>query len=279
MIATVPQPGGGRIGLCTDSNSQIPPVLRERYDVEVVPLTLVIDEQEFLEGVDIDADSFYELFSNGRRPDATFIKPSSGQFAVAYDELAARGCTQILSIHTSLEACSILHAARLAARCSPVPVRLVDSGTARFGVSCCVWAAGDALATGASLDEAAEIAESLAPVIGGVFIVSALDFLGPNRTARSRAVLTMIDGQISEVERVDSMVDAVNSMARQTLSWGDGLKIAIGNAHRNSWPIAEALAHAVGETAAVQEVVHFRIGPSVGIDCGPGAVSCIAYPA
>ena len=43
------------IGICTDSNSQMPTALAERYDIEVVPVTVTVDDHEYLEGVDLDA--------------------------------------------------------------------------------------------------------------------------------------------------------------------------------------------------------------------------------
>ncbi|MEO6126005.1 MAG: DegV family protein [Ilumatobacteraceae bacterium] len=274
----------GPIGLCTDSNSQLPPELAERFGVEIVPLTVIVDDQEYLEGIDLDPDSFYALYADGAAPATRWVEPSAGQFAAAYEDLAAKGCSQILSIHTSLASCSIVRAARLAAHNSPVPVRLIDSGTARFGVGCCVWAAGDAIAAGATIDQAATIAESLAPAIGNVFIVSGLDLvpdmLGTAmRSDHSRAVLTIEAGQIEVLTRIETMVDAVNSMASYVLDWGDRLNVAIGVAHNDAWPMAEALGHAIGEAASVNEVVHYRISPSVGVETGPGTVGCVVYPA
>jgi selenide,water dikinase len=38
----------------------------------------------------------------------------------------------------------------VAAADAPVPVRVVDTGTASFGVACCVWEAAEALAAGAT---------------------------------------------------------------------------------------------------------------------------------
>ena len=270
---------GGPIGLCTDSNSQLPAELAERFGVEVVPLTMVVDGQEYLEGVDLDADTYYAMFADGIAPVTTWSNPSAGQFAVAYDDLAARGCSQILSIHTSLDSCSMLKAARLAAHSSPVPVRLIDSGTARFDVSCCVWAAADAIAAGATLDEAAAIAETLAPAIGNVFIVGALDMVADAPERHTRAVLTRRGAQVEVLDRVDSMVDAVNAMARRVLDWGDRLNVAVGTAHHDAAPIADALAHALGEAAAVNEVIRYRISPSVGTETGPGTVGCVMFPA
>ena len=266
------------IGLCTDSNSQLPLVLAQRYGVEVVPMTLVVDDREYLEGHDLDIDIFYSMFTDSHQPTVTFSEPSPGQFALAYDELIDRGCSQILSIHTSASVSGTLKAARLAAHSAPVPVRLIDSGTARFGVSCCVWAAAEALARGASVDDAAIVAETLAPRLGNTFIVSGLDLVRGTGEARQRSVLSLDDETVVVLARVDSIVDAVNEMARRTLVQGDGLRVAIGTAHRDVQPISDALADAIGEAANVVEVVHFRIGPSVGAETGPGTVGCVVFP-
>ena len=75
------------IGLVTDSNSQIPSELADRYGVEVVPLTVMVDGEEYLEGVDIDAGAFYARFEH-RRPMVTTAQPSPGRFAEAYEEAA-----------------------------------------------------------------------------------------------------------------------------------------------------------------------------------------------
>ena len=265
------------IGLCTDSNSQLPPLLADRYGVEVVPMTVVVDDREYLEGHDLDIDTFYSMFTEAHQPTVSFSEPSPGQFALAYDELIDRGCSQILSIHTSASVSGTLTAARLAAHTAPVPVRLIDSGTARFGVSCCVWAAGEALAGGASIDDAAGIAESLAPRLGNAFIVSGLDLIRGTRVARQRSVLSLEGDTVVVLARVDTIVDAVNEIARRTLAHGDGLRVAVGTAHRDVQPIADALAHAVGEAANVIEVVHFRVGPSLGAETGPGTVGCIVF--
>jgi len=278
--------GRGRVGLCTDSNAQLPPDLVERYGVEVVPLTVTVDDTEYLEGIDLDADGFYAMFTLGHRPVVSTSQPSPGQFALAYEELAARGCTEILSIHVAASVSGTLNAARLAAHAASVPIRLVDSGTASFGVSCCLWAAGEALAAGASLDEAAAVAETLAPSIGNVFIVGALDLVRAGGRAGATVsegdgvpVLTLRDGQVEVVDRAATVAEAVGSMADRAVRWGDRLRVAVGIADAEAQPVAEALGHAVGEAATVVEVVRYRVGPSVGAHTGPGTVGCFMFPA
>ncbi|MEZ5297834.1 MAG: DegV family protein [Ilumatobacteraceae bacterium] len=58
-------PADPTIGIVTDSNSQLTAELAERFGVEVVPMTVTIDGDDHLEGVDLDADDFYAHFDDG----------------------------------------------------------------------------------------------------------------------------------------------------------------------------------------------------------------------
>ena len=287
-------PAGGStsrplIGICTDSNSQLPAELAQRYGVEVVPLTVMVDDREYLEGFDLEVDDFYGLYAEGHKPKVEFGQPSPGQFAAAYDDLIAKGCTQILSIHTSASVSGTLKAARLAAHSAPVPIRLIDSRTARFGVSCCVWATAEALARGATAEQAAAVAEGMAPEVRTVFTLAGLDLLhhdtsGAADSHASEAPLhrvsTFVKGHSEVVGEVASLVEAVNAMAAYTLRAGrerGGLNVAVGSAHQALLPVADALTQALSGCGHINDVVQFRIGPSVGVESGPGTVGCVFY--
>ena len=272
------------IGLCTDSHAQIPADLAQWCGIEVVPITVRIDDREYLDGVDIDADGFYTMLEGSTQPVVTTALPSSGQFALAYEVLLDRGCTTILSIHPAASASGTLNAARLAAHQMGVPVRLVDTGTTGFGVGCCVWAAADAIAAGASLEEAAAVAESLAPSIGTVCVVGPGDCRSPSvpgsvaGAKEGISVLALCDGKMQVVDRVASMSEAITAMATFTIGWGDRLHVGIGSASPSASPLADALADAVGEVAAVRDVMRYRIGPSTGGHTGPDTVECFMFP-
>ena len=270
------------IGICTDSNSQLPDSLAQRYAVEVVPITVTVDGHEYLEGVDLDADRFYSLLGTEPRPHVSTSQPSPGQFAAAYDNLLQRGCDQIVSIHLMAATSGTLNSARLAAKSVPIPVRLVDSGTAGFGISCCVWAAADAVARGSSIDEAVQIAESLAPQIGAVFIVGQPDFLrtgSASGTPDGVQVMKMHDGRLEVLAHVTTANDAVHTMAKTATGWGGRLNVAVGLADSSGERLIEALAAAIGESPSVVEVVRYRMGPSVGAYAGLGTVGCFMFPA
>jgi DegV family protein with EDD domain len=130
----------------SDANSQLPGSLAERYGIEVVPLTVTVNGVEHLEGVDLTHQAFYAAWDGAEAPTITTSQPSPGQFVEAYQRLIERGCTEILSVRITEAMSRTLNSARLAAQMVDVPVRMVDSGTASFEISCCAWAAADATA-------------------------------------------------------------------------------------------------------------------------------------
>lgn len=268
------------VGICTDSGSQLPHLLLERFAIEVVPLTVTVDGVDHLEGVDIDADSFYEHFAGGHQPVVTTAPPSPGQFAVAFEDLIERGCTEILSVHGTSAVAATINSARLAVHSTPVPIRLVDSGTAGFGTACSVWAAADALAGGASLDDAARIAEELARSIGSAFLWGNRGRLGRPVLGCDGdvAVLTRRNDRVEELQRFPTTLEAVNAMAAHAIRWGDRLKVGVGHSDAASAPLGDALEVAIGEAANVLEVVRYRVGPSVGAHTGPGSAGCVMFP-
>lgn len=279
------------IGLCTDSTSQLPPEIAARYGIEVVPVTVRIGEDEYLEGVDLDPDQFYDLYRGGERPSVSITQPSSGQYAAAFDDLLARGCTEIVSIHVAATVSGSMNAARLAAHQMGVPVRLVDTGATGCAVACATWAAADAVAEGADIDAAVSVAESVGSTVGNVFVVGALDLLrrgepGDPETASGEGctvpVLGLRDGHVQVIDRAVDAEHAVATMADYLDGWasapGRRLRVAIGVADVRMLPLAAALTAQVGASATVADVVTFRLGPSAGSHTGPGTVSCLMFP-
>jgi DegV family protein with EDD domain len=277
------------IGIVTDSNAQLPPELVARYDVEVVPLTIIVDGKELAEGVDLDADEFYDLFAGDTPPSVATSQPSPGTFAAAYERVAAKGATEILSIHIGSAVSGTLNSARLVAGDAPVPVRLVDTNTSSFGIACCVWDAADVVAAGATIDEAAAVAETVGASVGNVFVVSALDLaraggrvvVDDAATADGIPVLSLDGGDLKVVATVHDVEAATAEMAAYCTraELGPRLRIAVGMADSAAEPLWRALEDRLAAHSSVTEVVRYRIGPSVGVHTGPGTVGAFFWPA
>lgn len=273
------------IGLVTDSNSQIPSELADRYGVEVVPLTVMVDGEEYLEGVDIDAGAFYARFEH-RRPMVTTAQPSPGRFAEAYEAAAERGATEILSVHIGASVSGTVNSARLASQVSPVPVRIVDTGTASFAVTLCLWEAAESVAAGATIEEAAGAAERVGATVGNVFVVGALDMaraggrLAGEVSASSTTipVLTLAGGVMREVDRCDGLEDTAEAMAGFVRAGGPSLRVGVGVSDPGTLPLVEGLEERLRAAPEVRELVRYVIGPSVGAHTGPGTVGAMFAP-
>ncbi|MEO7555045.1 MAG: DegV family protein, partial [Acidimicrobiales bacterium] len=266
-----------------DSNSQMPRALVERYAVEVVPLTVTVDGEAFREGVDLDADAFYARYVDGAKPTVSTAAPSPGAFVAAYARLAERGAEEVLSVHIGAAVSATLNSARLAAGAAEVPVRLVDTGTASFAVTCCLWEAAEAVAGGADLEAAAAVAEAVAARCGNVFMVADLAFarsggrLASDAGADGVPVLTMVDGVMEVIATVGGVEEAADAMAAHVLAGGTGLRVGVAVADEATASIAEALERRLAGRPEIADVVRYRVGPSVGVHTGPGTSGAMFY--
>lgn len=271
------------IGICTDSNALLPTELVQRYGVAVVPLTVSIDGQDYLEGEDLDADAFYARFAGGASPKVATAAPSPGRFAAAYRALADAGATEILSVHIGSAVSGTLNAARLGAGLSPVPVRLVDTQTASFAVGCCVWEAAEAIAKGADLEQAAVVAEAVGVRCGNVFIVRALELaraggrLDPAVEADGVPVLSLVGSTMVAVAHVRTTEEAASAMAIHIRGAGNGLRVGISIADAAAAPLWQALEDELTGAPEVVDLIRYRIGPSVGAHTGPGTAGAVYY--
>ena len=279
------------IGIAVDSNSQMPTDLAARHGIAVVPLTVTVDGIDHLEGVDLDSDTFYDSWTDTHEPKIETSQPSPGAFVAAYSELIERGATEILSIHVADSMSGTLNSARLAANLVDVPVRLVDTGTASFGISCCAWSAAEAVAAGADLDRAAALAETRAAGLHTTFVVGVPRLI--DRSGRAAGlevegaaadgipVIAMTGPDLSVLATVHDLDAAVSAMVSDALEWtpsgDDGLRIAVGTSDESSAPMSRALTEALTGADGVAEVLQYRIGPSVGAHTGPGTSGLFVF--
>ncbi|MCA1691933.1 MAG: DegV family protein [Actinobacteria bacterium] len=175
----------------------------------------------------------------------------------------------------------------MAAGAVDVPVRIVDTGAASFAITLCAWAAAEALAAGASLEEAAGVAETTAGTVGNVFAVRALDLArAGGRLADGPAagepgsvpVMTMSDGVMQVVGRAADLDDVADVMAARVRGAGSNLRVGIGVADAGVVHFWDVLERRLAASPEVDEIVRYRVGPSVGAHTGPGTVGAMYAP-
>ena len=272
--------------LVTDSNSQLPPELRDRFDVEVVPITVIVDGVEYREGIDLDADGFYGFFDGGHTPEVSTSQPSPGEFAAAYQRCLDRGHTEIVSVHVTEGLSGTLNSARVAADLVDADVHLVDSATASFGIACCVWQAGLERAAGGDASAMVAAAAATAEKLHSVTALGAAKLLDQS----GRVDLDFSDegihlfttgpgGAFDSIGTASTAEDVCDRLAGAMHLDGAPIRVALGMADASSLPYYEELETRLKERPDVVEILRYRIGPSVGALTGPGTAGGFWYAA
>jgi len=145
------------VALVTDSTCELPEEQTGRLGLVTVPLTISFGEESYLDGVDMTLDGFV------RRLQAATAVPKSSQPAVADLRDTYRHLLEyregIVSIHITSAMSGTYQAAVTAARTvDPERIKVIDSHTVSVGAGLLIEAVSEALAAGASLDEAADVA-------------------------------------------------------------------------------------------------------------------------
>lgn len=134
-----------KIALVTDSTADIPSDLLDQYQIDVVPITLFIEGESYVDGVTITREKFYDRMPTMTTP-ATTAAPSVGSFTECYEKVLSAGAEKVISIHAPAALSGIFNAARLAAENFGERIHVFDSGQLSLGCGFQVLEAADAIA-------------------------------------------------------------------------------------------------------------------------------------
>ncbi len=276
------------VAVVTDSTADLPSDLAAARGLTVVPLTVMLDDQSYLDGVDITAADFYRRLESASGP-ATTSQPTPASFEEAYRRLL-KDHDQVVSIHISAKLSGTYAAAVQGARMTGAGdrIRVVDSEMVSMPLGLIVLAATSAAGAGAKAHEVAERVEDLRRQVGVFFVVATLEYLrrggrigAANALLGSvlqvKPVLCIRDGLVTPLERVRTFDRALNRVVELTreVNRGQGVCVIVGHAD------AESDAERIGrELEPIAETLMIQpLGPVVGAHAGPGVVGVGCYPA
>ena len=275
------------VAIVTDSTADLPPALASARGITMVPLTLHLDGQSLLDGVDITPAEFYRRLPLATTHPTT-SQPSPGRFAETYAALL-KNHESIVSIHISEKLSGTFDSARQAADMTdPKRIRVIDSGVASMSLGLITLVASTLSARSADAEAIEAKVEAIKPHLQTYFSVATLEFLRRGgRIGRASALLGSVlqvkpvlcirDGLVTPLERVRTFERALMRVMELTrdLDHGKGVCIIVG--HADAEADAERIARElkpIADTLMIQP-----LGPVVGAHTGPGAVGVGCYPA
>ncbi|MEW6650406.1 MAG: DegV family protein, partial [Chloroflexota bacterium] len=209
------------IKIATDGSADMPKGWEEEYGIHLIPLSVVIGEEKYIQGRDIDSSNFYSLVREKRQPPKTSL-PSPRQITEFYQSIARKG-EEILSIHISSKLSGTYAAVKLAAEeiASELRVTPFDSGAGSAALGFMCREARMLNKEGWEIPRIIQHLESIRDRVTVIFTLENLEFaylsgrINKLQTAlssllRINPIIVLRDGLLSMSERMSTRQKALN---------------------------------------------------------------------
>lgn len=275
----------GKIKLFTDSAADLPQIYKERYDIGVVPLSVIFDDQEFKDGVTLAPAEFWVKMSESKElPSTNQVNPND--FVEAFRPHVIQGQT-ILYIGLSSRLSGTLQSAVLAKNLLDTEqIHVFDSRSASIGETLLLITAGEMIEKGHSLDEVWRQLEQERENSFAYFTIDSLTHLvkGGRLTKTQGIVGSMLsvkpilqitsEGTIEVAEKVRSTKRALQTMVSKAKERNiDFSKKRVAIVHTWGTETVPELMQLVRQELAPTEIVEGLIGPTIGTHVGPGGIA------
>lgn len=270
------------VKVVTDSGSDITQQEAKRLGITVVPVYLRFGDKVYRDGVDIDANEFYDKLINSSVHPST-SSPSPGDFARVYEEASQEG-DEIVSIHITSKHSTTYNAALLGkeiAEAKGCHIAVIDSKGVTMWQGLVAMAAAKAAKSGASLQQVVErvhetisrmralaLLDTLAYAIRGGRLSKTICAI--ESVLRVKPLITLREGEIrlaGLVRTRNKGIDRLREFIRKA-SHIEDLAVVCSTTSDS----AQILAEYVGLLfpGIVPQIA--RVGPALGVHAGPEAL-------
>ncbi len=279
-----------KLGIVTDSTSDLPQHVIDEHGIEVVPAVLVMDGKSYADGKGISREEYYTRLPEMKEPPTT-AAPSSGDFAERFQRLFDSGCDHILSIHAAVELTAIVSVARLAAHDFREHITVLDSGSLTLGLGFQVLAAVQARIEGLSLEgilAAIRSARERTKVIAALDTMEYLRRSGrvPGAVAALGGLLSikpiveLLDGEVKPLGAVRTTRQAGERIYNSLRELGPLERLAIlhTNAEHRARQLLDELMETVSQSIP-RDILMVNVTTVIGTHVGPNGVGFAAVRA
>ena len=278
----------GNIKIICDSMSDLTKEQIERYDIEVLPLTVIIEGKEYRDGIDIDVDEFYKILEEKK----VYPKTSQityGQFKEVFDKYIAEGKT-IFYIASSASATGTYQSAVMAKNDTEGDIYLYDASSLTFGAGLLVLRAAQLIEEGVSIEDVMPQIDDIREHMNIIFAVDSLTHLQKGgRISSTKAVMGNIlnikpicevkGGLVVQLGQVRGKKNVINKLIEFTdEAVKDNLNdevIYIG--YMNNEKEKEKFEEVIREKYNPKKIESFKIGSCIGTHSGPGVLGIVTF--
>lgn len=266
-----------------DSLADVPKNLVKLYDIEVIPLTIIINDIEYKDGQNLTNEEFYKLIKEcdeiPKTSQATYI-----QFKEIFKKYLDQG-KKVLYISGSSKVTGTYQSAMITKNDLQGEIHIFDSLNLSYGCGAQVVTACEMNEEGKSIEDIIKKLEEIRDNILVLFAVDNLDYLKKGgRLSASKAaigsmlsikpILQMQDGFIVNIDQArghKKVISKLISITKEHFKNNIEHK-RIGIAHGGNEVEFEKLKEAINSELNFTKMTETNIGPSIGSHTGAGTI-------
>lgn len=182
-----------KIAILADSGCQ----LKTQKNIFIVPLQVSIQGNNYLDGIDIDSKTVFEMMAKDENCLPKTSQPTSGDVIAALETIKAQGYDEVLGISIATGLSSTLSGMKVAAEMVELPITLVDSKGTAGNHRYLIEVAASMIEKGHSSIEIKKYLEDLIEKSATVILAPNLDHL--KRGGRITPAVAMLGGLLKIV--------------------------------------------------------------------------------
>ena len=272
--------------ILTDSTADLPESWTQEHDVKVLGLTIQLDGQTYeTVGPDkLTSEQLLAKMESGSKPTTSQI--NVGQFEDVFRQYAQEG-TAVLYVAFASALSGTYQSAAMAREMvledyPEAIITILDTKAASMGEGLLVMKAVEARAAGQSLEQTADLLQSLVPRVKTYFLVDDLNHLmRGGRISKAAALMGSLvnikpiiavtaDGSLDSVAKVRGKKKAQAEVVRMTLDTISDPRVVV--AYAGEKEVAETVKEQLLASGQVTEVLILPLGPVISTHTGPGTL-------
>ena len=275
--------------IVTDGAADMPPEWGEEYDIHTIPINIQFGDKTFLQFIDLDFDSFYEMVDETKTVPKT-SQPSPHQFVEYYKNIAKEGDT-ILSIHVTSKlsgtyASSVMAAEELKDTYNIIPV---DSAGGSMGLGFMCRIVREMDRTGKSIEEILAYIERIKYKVQIILTLDTLEYARMSgRVGTLSAALASVlnvkpiavlkEGVVDMVEKVRTRKAALSRVLEMGQEVYGTQEVYLSVVHARDLESGARLLNEAKKIFNTKDAVLTDLSVSLATNFGPGTVGLVLYP-
>lgn len=279
-----------KVKILTDSGCDLPEEILKEYDIDLLPIIVIKDDKEYLDGITINPKEMYDNMRKGESYKTAQISPK--MFTDKFEELAKNG-ESVIYIAFSSGLSGTYQAATLAKETLKddypnIDIDIVDSRAASLGFGLLVNKAGKMAMEGRNKDEILNMLGFYINHIEHIFTVDDIEYLfRGGRVTRTQAFVGGLlnikpildvsrEGTLQPLEKArgrSKVLKRMLELMEKRGGNGDLKNQTIGISHGDDIEIAMKLKTMIEEKYGTTDFVINMIGSAIGAHSGPGTLA------